>query len=241
MTELLFLKDSYLKKFDAKVVKVQGSIAYLDKTAFYPRGGGQPCDTGELIQNGRSNRVLEVFWEEGDVAHRLEQPISDGAEISGQIDWGLRYAHMRHHTAVHILSGVIFRDYSAPITGGQIYPDRARVDFDVDEVGDERVREIESKCNQIVDEGRAVTARMVPRSVALEMPELVRTKTGRKLIEQLPQVRLVEIEGFDVQTDGGTHVVNTREVGHIKIKGVENKGKHNKRFELVLPPSGESV
>jgi misacylated tRNA(Ala) deacylase len=235
-TQLLYLTDSYLSKFDGLVLKMEGDLGYFDRTVFYPRGGGQPSDIGYVSDGVQRVRVLEVFWKDGEVAHRLERPLGEGVKISGEVDWNLRYAHMRHHTAVHILSGVMFRDYSAPITGGQIYHDRARVDFDLEEITKEMVYEIEEKCNRVVQERRTVRARIVPQSVALEIPELVRTKTGRKLVEQLSEVRLVEIEGFDVQTDGGTHVANTGEVGKISVVGVENKGKHNKRFEIVLGP-----
>jgi misacylated tRNA(Ala) deacylase len=239
-TELLYALDAYLREFDAIVVGLSpDGWVVLDRTAFYPSGGGQPHDTGTLSWQDGTAGVLEVRKQEGLVLHRIEgdQP-SVGTRVHGQIDWERRYALMRHHTALHAMSGVIYQLYGSTVTGGQMYPDRARMDFEMPDLSAERLQAIEARTNELLAEGRPVSVQILPRSQAFEIPDLIRTKVNL-LPEGIEQVRVVNIEGIDQQADGGTHVANTQEVGHVRIAKSENKGKGNKRVEIVLegPPA----
>ncbi len=234
-TELLYARDAYLREFDAAVTEVaeDGSVV-LDRTAFYPTGGGQPHDLGELTWNDTSAAVTDVRKQGAVVLHRLEgstPPV--GARVHGAIDWPRRYALMRHHTALHSMSGVIYQLYGSTVTGGQMYPDRARMDFEMPDLSQERLRAIEARTNALLAEGHPVSVRVLPRAEALQIPNLIRTKINL-LPEEIAQIRVVNIEGVDQQADGGTHVANTREVGTVRIVKSENKGKGNKRVEIVL-------
>jgi misacylated tRNA(Ala) deacylase len=245
-TELLCATDAYLREFDARVVEItaEGGII-VDRTAFYPTGGGQPHDVGTLSWNGQVTRVVEVRKQGPSVVHRIEgasPPL--GARVHGEIDWQRRYALMRHHTALHAMSGVIYQLYGATVTGGQMYPERARMDFEMPDLSAERLHRIESRTNDLLAEGHPVSIRFLPRAEALQVPDLIRTKVNL-LPEGIQTIRVVDIEGIDQQADGGTHVANTREVGRVRITGSENKGKGNKRLEIVLesaePAQGEPV
>jgi misacylated tRNA(Ala) deacylase len=234
-TEQLYATDAYTRAFDATVTEVtsEGGVV-LDRTAFYPTGGGQPHDVGTLSWQGGSARVLEVRKSGAQVIHRLEGEIPEvGAQVHGEIDWARRYALMRHHTALHSMSGVIYQLYGSTVTGGQMYPDRARMDFLLPDLSHERLRSIEERTNELLGEGHPVSIRFVPREEAFQIPDLIRTKINL-LPEGIEIIRVVNIEGIDQQADGGTHVANTREVGRVRIVGSENKGKGNKRIEIVL-------
>jgi len=235
-TELLYLKDSYLKQFTAKVVSLRDQSVILDRTAFYPGGGGQPCDVGELKWSERRMPVVSVAKDAGEVVHKLGgQPPEVGSAVEGTIDWETRYLHMRFHSALHVLCGVVFRLFGSLVTGGQIYHDKARMDFDLEDLTPARVTAIEDESNRIVGEGRRFKIMMLPREEAFKIPDLIRTRINL-LPPGLTTVRVVEIEGFDMQADGGTHVSNTREIGLIKVVRVENKGRFNKRMEIALGP-----
>ncbi|MCA1739421.1 MAG: alanyl-tRNA editing protein [Actinobacteria bacterium] len=235
MTEELFLKDAYLKEFEARVVKLEGREVILDKTAFYPGGGGQPADKGSLGVGPINASVIDARREDGGVVHVLDAAIPDTVkELGGALDWERRYGHMRYHTALHALSGVIWRSFDAKVTGGRMHADRARMDFSfpgewtVDVVG-----EVERLVNEVLAEGRPVKVYELPREEALKNPDLIRTQV--KLVpERVKTVRIVEIEGIDAQADGGTHVANTREVGELEITGHKSKGRQNKRVEFIL-------
>ncbi len=237
MTELLYLRDSYLKEFEATVVRVEGNKLYLDRTAFYPHGGGQPSDRGVVTVGMDRYEVQEVVKEGGDVAHILSGNVDRlriGDVVKGIIDWQLRYAHMRYHTALHIISGAAYRLYKeeAKITGSQIYSDRARMDMALEGLDREKIAEIIKLSNKVVEEGREVIYRFVTKEEAMQMSDLIRVKP--ELIPDLPVLRIVEIKDFDAQLDGGTHVRNTREVGRITVTKIENKGKRNRRIEIRL-------
>jgi misacylated tRNA(Ala) deacylase len=235
MTEELFLKDSYLREFDARVVKLAGREVILDRSAFYPGGGGQPPDKGALgIGPVRAN-VVDLRREGGEIFHVLDDPIPDTVhELHGELDWERRFAHMRHHTALHVLSGVIWRNFGAKVTGGQMRADRARMDFSFPgEWTVSVVGEIERLTNEALAEERPVKVYKLPREEALENPDLIRTQVNL-VPEQVRRIRIVEIEGIDTQADGGTHVANTREVGQMEITGHKSKGRQNKRIEFVL-------
>jgi misacylated tRNA(Ala) deacylase len=234
-TELLYSTDAYLRSFDANVVEItpEGGVV-LDRTAFYPTGGGQPHDLGALSWDGGSGTVVEVRKSGPLVVHRLEgESPGVGTRVHGEIDWERRYALMRHHTALHSMSGVIFQLFGATVTGGQMYPDRARMDFLLPDLSAERLQRIEARTNELLSEGHPVSIRFLPREEAFQIPDLIRTKVNL-LPEGIDVIRVVNIEGVDQQADGGTHVANTREVGRVRITGSENKGKGNKRLEIAL-------
>ncbi|MDG6906564.1 MAG: alanyl-tRNA editing protein [Nitrososphaerota archaeon] len=243
MTELLYLEDHYLKEFDSKISEVPDPKSLiLEKTAFYPRGGGQPSDLGSIVfADGSSHNVVESSKTERVVVHTLESPISTpdiaslmGSNIHGSIDWPLRYAHMRYHTALHVLSGVVFQKFASKITGGQIYPDRARLDFSLDDLSKDRLATIESEVNRIVNDNHEVRTYWLTTEEALQKKEMYKLSADL-LPKGLQKLRIVEIVGFDAQLDGGTHVAKTSEIGEIRISKTQNKGKDNKRIEIVLP------
>ncbi|MEM3781852.1 MAG: alanyl-tRNA editing protein [Candidatus Micrarchaeaceae archaeon] len=238
MTEKIYLKDSYAKELDAQIVGSAGNEVMLDRTIFYPGGGGQPFDTGTMFINGNAYKVLEVKKDAEDIIHALSSAPSAGPGSAAHcvLDWQKRYAYMRYHTALHIIDGVIARKHNAQAmsTGGQIFYDRARMDFDMPALNREILEQIIRDANAIVNEGRRVYARELPREEAIKIPNLARTEPGKKLIQRLDSVRIVEIEGLDAQADGGTHVANTKEVGSISIVKFENKGSHSKRIEIRL-------
>jgi misacylated tRNA(Ala) deacylase len=234
-TDLLYATDAYLRAFDARVVELlpDGGVV-LDRTAFYPTGGGQPHDLGSLSWGGGSASIVEVRKSGPIVVHRLADGTPQvGSAVHGEIDWARRYALMRHHTALHSMSGVIYELYGATVTGGQMYPDRARMDFLLPDLSQDRLKIIEDRTNELLSEGHAVSIRFVPRAEAFQIPDLIRTKVSL-IPEGIAEIRVVNIEGIDQQADGGTHVANTHEVGRVHIAGSENKGKGNKRLEIVL-------
>lgn len=234
MTELLYQTDAYLREFDAVVTDLQDGAVVLDRTAFYPPGGGQPHDVGRLSWPGGEAHVVEVRKQGPDVLHLLEGPAPPiGTRVHGAIDWDRRYALMRHHTALHVLCGVIYQLFGATVTGGQMYPDRARMDFALPDLTPERLDLIVRTANERLAEDRPIRVRFLPRAEALQVPDLVRTKVNL-IPESVQTIRIVDIEGIDVQADGGTHVARTSEVGRIRIARTENKGKENKRIEIVL-------
>lgn len=234
MTELLYLTEAYLKEFEAKVVDIREQAVALDKTAFYPGGGGQPSDTGSLRSEVSSWQVSSVRRREGVVWHQVEgAPPALGDALSGRLDWERRYQIMRTHTAMHILCGVIWRDYGASVTGGNMEPLRGRMDFEFEQMHKEIVHEIEVSINAEVEKARAIETRILDRKEAFEIPDLIRTKINL-LPEGIPRVRVVEIVGLDLQADGGTHVANTNEVGPLRIVDYKSKGAINKRLILAL-------
>jgi misacylated tRNA(Ala) deacylase len=239
-TELLFLRDSYLREFEAIVTAVDSetSEVMLDRTAFYAGGGGQPHDTGRLIRisDGSVWHVTAVRKDGAAARHKVEPndelPVV-GDRVRGEIDWEQRYRLMRTHTALHVLCGVVFRNYGALVTGGNMGPDKARMDFEMEDFTPDRVAEIERVANEEIAKGRAVRVQILPREEAFQIPDLIRTKINL-LPEGISEVRTVEIVGLDLQADGGTHVANTSEVGGLRVVGTRSKGKSNKRLEIVL-------
>jgi len=240
MTDAMYLYDAYQTDFDATVVSAEESKVLLGATAFYPTGGGQPCDTGILQgPDGREYHVVEVSKTPGGISHVLDAPgLVAGSAVHGRIDWARRLAHMRHHTALHILSGVVFRRFGSGITGGQIYVDRARMDFSLPEFNRDLADELIEGMNDVVRQNVPVRVRFVSRTEIQRDPSLVRV--AAHLVPDLATVRLIDIEGFDVQADGGTHVRSTSEVGLARLLGLENKGAKNKRMTLALSSPGAS-
>ena len=234
MTELLFLTDAYVQEFEAMVTaQVEGGVV-LNRTAFYPGGGGQPCDVGVLQAGDKTWDVVKVKKVDGQVVHFLdgELPAVETA-VSAKLDWNHRYQLMRTHTAMHILCGVVWRDYGAQVTGGNMDPLKGRMDFEFETMRQELVAEIETAVNQEVAAARDVQVQILPREEAFQIPDLIRTKINL-LPEGITEIRTVELVGLDLQADGGTHVNNTSEVGMVKIVDYKSKGKLNKRIYVEL-------
>lgn len=234
MTELLYFDDSYMKEFEAEVVEIDGQRLRLNKTAFYPGGGGQPADKGTLSVEDKQWRVSKLKKEGSKVWHSVEgEPPAVGSQVKGVVDWERRYQLMRTHTAMHILCGVIWRDYQVSVTGGNMDPLKGRMDFEFDSMTRELADEIEAKINREVEASRPISTDILPREEAFQIPDLIRTKINL-LPEGIRQVRVVEIEGLDLQADGGTHVANTEEVGPIAVTDYKSKGANNKRIVVEL-------
>jgi misacylated tRNA(Ala) deacylase len=239
MTELLYQTDSYLRDATARVMAVNQELrgVALDRTVVYPGGGGQPHDLGWLETRGRAASIVgmqragESLWHLVDAGVDWFPPA--GAQVELHLDWERRYRLMRTHTALHILCGLIFRDYGARVTGGNMEPGQARMDFEFERMQAGLVREIEAKINAEVTAARAVRVRVLPRAEAFQIPDLIRTKINL-LPEGIAEVRIVEIVGLDLQADGGTHVANTAEVGPIRIVDYKSKGRINKRLAIAL-------
>lgn len=234
MTELIYQLDSYVKTFDAVVTNVdqeQRTIT-LDKTAFYPGGGGQPHDMGIISTGSQTWNVTKVgrgnlHFLDGETLPNV------GDEVHAVLDWERRYKLMRTHTAMHILCGVVWRDYGASVTGGNMEPLQGRMDFEFERLQKELVSEIEAKINAEVQAAHAVQVKILPREEAFQIPDLIRTKINL-LPEGIPEVRTVELVGLDLQADGGTHVANTNEVGRIRVTDYKSKGGINKRLYIEL-------
>jgi misacylated tRNA(Ala) deacylase len=238
MTELLYQTDSYIKSFEAIVTTVDEDNhgIVLDQTAFYPGGGGQPPDSGTLIFHDKRYNVLRAKSITGQLTHIIEGTgglPEAGTLVNGTIDWETRYKLMRTHTAMHILCGVIFRDYRASVTGGNMEPLKGRMDFEFETMRKELVAEIEAAINQEVVNELPVMSSILPREEAFLIPDLIRTKINL-LPESIKNVRVVEIVGLDIQADGGTHVLNTSEVGSLRVTDYKSKGRINKRIYLEL-------
>ena len=233
MTELLYQTDSYIRAFDATVtgVKPDQQLLTLDRTAFYPGGGGQPNDLGRLgpwqVTKVRKEGATVWHWLDGEGSPAV------GDALHGEIEWERRYALMRTHTALHILCGVVWRDYGAQVTGGHMEPGSGRMDFEFATLRKELVSEIEKKCNAEVASAREVRVAMLPREEAFRIPDLIRTKINL-LPTGIQEVRTVELVGLDLQADGGTHVRNTAEIGRIKIVDYKSKGAINKRLYIEI-------
>ncbi len=236
MTEIMSYADAYLKEFDARVTEVNPTenCVALDRSAFYHGGGGQPCDLGYLTTEGRKLAVIKVSKQGDTVWHWVDGTLPHpGAEVHGAIEWERRYRLMRTHTAMHVLCGVVWRDYSASVTGGNMEPLKGRMDFEFETMHGELVQVIEKSVNVEIAAARPVTSRILPRAEAFKIPDLIRTKINL-LPEGIQQVRVVEIVGLDLQADGGTHVANTQEVGHVRVVDYKSKGKINKRIEIEI-------
>jgi misacylated tRNA(Ala) deacylase len=233
-TELLYLRDAYLVTFDATVMAVDtdGRRVALDRTAFYPTGGGQPHDTGEL-----AGLPVEEVRKEGDLVwHALggTEPLpAVGDHVHGTVDWDRRHALMRTHTALHVLCGVIWNEWRVPVTGGNMEPLAARMDFEFDPLPEGFGPRVEELVNAALERDHPIEVHFLPRSVAVEDEDLIRTKVNM-IPESVPEIRVVDIVGLDKQADGGTHVRTTDEVGRIRVVKTESKGKGNKRIRLEV-------
>lgn len=236
MTEILCHEDSYLRQFDANVSKTTTKGVVLDRTAFYPGGGGQPSDTGVLVSEGLEYRVVRLLKLGADYLHEIDGNFPEvGSSVHGKLDWERRFQLMRTHTALHIMCGVVWRDYKAKVTGGGMKPLMARMDFELEHMSKDFAVEVENMINTEVVLGRDVSINTLPREEAFQIPDLIRTKINL-LPKSIEKVRVVNIQGLDLQADGGTHVANTSEVGCVRLVGHESKGRINKRLRIELDP-----
>ena len=235
MTELLYLRDAYLRSFTARVTAVDGERVALDATAFYPTGGGQPHDIGTL----GGARVSDVRKEGADVWHTLDGAVpAVGDEVTGEVDWDRRHALMRTHSALHVLCGVIWNEWGKAVTGGNMEPLNARMDFEFDPLPEGFGQTVEDLVNKELAAGRPIEVTFLPRDTAVTDEDLIRTKVNM-IPESVREIRVVDIVGLDKQADGGTHVRTTDEVGRIRVVKTESKGKGNKRIRLeVLDTDG---
>jgi len=234
MTELLYLRDAHQRTFSARVVAVEESSVVLDGTHFYPTGGGQPHDTGTLTWPGGSAQVVDVRKVGDEVVHVLDGDVpTAGTQVSGEIDWDRRHALMRTHTALHVLCGVIWNEWRVPVTGGNMEPLTARMDFEFDPLPEGFAARIEELVNAELAADRPIEVAFLPRSTAVMDEDLIRTKVSL-IPESVSEIRVVDIVGLDKQADGGTHVKSTAEVGRIRVLKIENKGKGNKRVRLEI-------
>ena len=235
MTEEIASRDAYRSTAEGKVVLVTPEGVKLDRTVFYGRGGGQPGDVGTLRYAGGSVEVLDTIRREGQIVHVVADPLGlePGMEVEGAIDWDRRYQLMRTHTALHALSGVIWRDFGAKVTGGNMEPGIARMDFELDSMSNEFGREVERILNEELVKGYPAEVLFLARDAALTDPELIRTKVNL-IPEYVNEIRVIDIVGLDRQADGGTHVRSTLEVGPVRVVKTESKGKANKRMRIEL-------
>jgi misacylated tRNA(Ala) deacylase len=234
MTEALYMKDAYLKKWEAKVVSVKDDkFIVLDKTAFYPKGGGQPWDEGFIIKDGEKFKVVYVGKFAGEISHEVEKPgLKEGDQVSCEIDWERRYTYMRYHTACHLVSNVLYRKANAKITGNQIELDKARMDFSMEDYSPEKLLIFVEESNEIIKKNLPITIETMSRAAVLEEPELARLAVG--LPKNLQEFRIVKIGDIDKQVDGGTHVNSLNEIGKIEMTKTINKGKSNRRLYFIL-------
>jgi misacylated tRNA(Ala) deacylase len=234
MTEELFSTDAYARSCPATVAEVTDGGVILDRTVFYARGGGQPGDTGLLGWDGGQVRVTDTVKLDGNVVHVVEgDPPAVGTSVEAEIDWERRHTLMRTHTALHALSAVIFRDHDAKVTGGNMEPGVARMDFELEAIDTEFGHRVEEVLNAELASDRPIRVSFLPRAEALADPDLIRTKVNL-IPGSVDPIRVIEIEGLDKQADGGTHVRSTAEVGTVRVAKTENKGKAFKRMRIEL-------
>jgi Ser-tRNA(Ala) deacylase AlaX len=233
VTERLYQRDGYLRTFDARVVGVRPDGVVLDRTAFFPTGGGVLGDTGTLTSGAGAFPVEETVDEETGIVHRLAHGgLAEGDPVQGSVDWTRRYLLMRYHTATHVLSGVMFNDFHVRVTGNQLTPEKARVDFAFETFDREVLEEGFRRANALVARDLPVRVSFVSAEEARARPELFKLETTFR--HDLPDLRLVEIVGFDTQADGGCHVATLAEIGRLVLTKTENKGKANRRVYFVL-------
>jgi misacylated tRNA(Ala) deacylase len=230
MTELLYLRDAELRAFTATVVEAADDAVVLDRTAFYVTGGGQPHDTGRL----GDAIVVDVVKRDGAVWHVLEGPLpAVGSTVEGELDWDRRHALMRTHTALHVLCGVIWNEWGTAVTGGNMEPLAARMDFEFDPLPEGFGETVERLVNAELTAARPIEVSFLPRDTAVMDEDLIRTKVSL-IPESVPEIRVVDIVGLDKQADGGTHVSTTDQVGRIRVVKTESKGKGNKRIRIEI-------
>ena len=239
MTDLLFQEDSYIKNFEAEVIEIFDDSIILDRTAFSPKGGGLMSDIGKVtFEDGTQCDVIEVLSRSGKVLHKLSIKPSEeliGKTVQGSIDWDRRYKQMRLHTLLHSISSILYKKYGTTVTGGNITPEKSRVDFDIDHLRQERIQEIEKAVKEVIEGDHKVSVSFLERKEALKDPDLIRTKVNL-IPESVKILRIVEIENVDRQADGGVHVRSTQEIGTFVPLKSENRGKDKKRLYFTVSP-----
>ena len=235
LTEALYLKDSYLKDCDATVVSVKdGKYVVLDQTVFYPKGGGQPWDTGRIPKGDETYNVVYVGKFSGEISHEVDRAgLSEGDKVRCVLDWERRYKLMRSHTAAHVFASLLCTGTGALVTGNQLEEDKVRFDFSLENFNREILQKYIDEANELFRKDIPVKWYELPREEALSIPGVI--KMAEALPPHIPVLRIVDVVGVDKQTDGGTHVKNLREVGQIEFIKAQNKGKHNRRvyFKLI--------
>ncbi|MEO6578208.1 MAG: alanyl-tRNA editing protein [Candidatus Limnocylindria bacterium] len=239
MNENLCYTDAYARQTDAVVVEVdpEARAVLLDRTVFYPGGGGQPADTGQLIgESGGSWWIIGAKNRANDIWHTMDEgaelPVV-GTRVTAEIDWERRHRLMRTHSALHVLCGVVWRDHQALVTGGNMEPLSGRMDFEFATISGDLVGEIEARVNEEIAADREIRVNVLPREEAFAIPDLIRTKINL-LPEGIAEIRTIEIVGLDLQADGGTHVAHTGEIGRVSVTGYESKGRINKRIRIAV-------
>jgi len=234
LTRALYLEDSYLRECDATVVKVtDGRYIVLDQTIFYPKGGGQPWDTGKIIRGNEVFNVVYVGKFGDEISHEVDREgLREGDKVHCILNWERRYKFMRSHTAAHVFASLICNETGALVTGNQIEEDKVRFDFSLERMDRDLVMKYIEKANELFKKDIPVIWYELPREEALKIPGIV--KMAEAFPPDIPKLRIVEIVGVDKQADGGTHVRNLREVGQIRLLKVESKGRLNKRVYFAL-------
>lgn len=235
MTEALYLKDSYLKECEATITKVtDGKYIVLDKTIFYPIGGGQPYDTGTLEKDKETFKVIFVKKFGSDISHEVDKEgLKEGDKVKCALDWNRRYELMCYHTAAHVLSGIFSKEENVLITGNQLDIGKGRIDFNLEEFSREKIEHLIIKANELIEKDLQIKVYTISKEEALKDEALFKLAV-RDYIQKLKEVRIVDIEGFDKQADGGTHVKSLKEIGKISLLKTENKGKNNRRVYFKL-------
>jgi len=235
-TERLFLEDPYLREFDAQVTSSLDGWLQLSRTAFHPGGGGQPFDQGWISSSGTSHPVTGMREDGEQLWHQLGVHLEAGQTVHGRLDWPRRLALMRHHCLLHVVNALAFQRFGGLVTGAEIGPERSRVDLSVAAFTRDDLPALEAAVNEVIRRGLRVWASVVPEATLETRPELVRTLKVRPPVVN-GGVRIVELEGFDAQACGGTHVHSTAEIGEARVVKFDNRGKNNKRFywELASP------
>lgn len=235
-TETLYdqsVENAYLEEIEAQVVEVQEDAVVLDKTICYPQGGGQPSDKAWLITDEQQIKVQKLKKEKGNVMHYLnaDHGLSKGDKVRVKIDFDYRYKLMRHHTALHMLSAVVWDNYDAKVTGGTIQHNKARLDFDMESLNREKADKIIVELNELVGQEHPVSIDFMSRDELEAKPELIRTKVSL-IPEFVKIIRTVKVGDVDYQADGGLHVRNSKEIGNVALEKFENKGKGRKRITI---------
>lgn len=239
MSENICYTDAYARATDATVLETdaQTHAVRLDRTVFYPGGGGQPADRGQLIGAGGGTWMVTDAKKRGDdIWHIVEGEGAlpgPGSEVRVELDWERRHRLMRTHSALHVLCGVVWHDWGASVTGGNMEPLTGRMDFEFETMSGELVGEIEQRVNVEITADHEIRVAILPRDEAFAIPDLIRTKINL-LPPGISEVRTIEIVGLDLQADGGTHVAHTAEIGHVRVTGYESKGRINKRIRIEV-------
>lgn len=236
MTERIYSTDSYAREMSAQIIDVDtdDGRVLVDRTVFYPGGGGQPHDVGSLWVGDDELTVVRVTQDDAGVWHWIDGAIPGrGEAVRGVVDWDRRYQLMRTHTAMHALCGVVWERFQSPVTGGNMMPGEGRLDFEIPDWDPEARQPIEDELNRQIAAARPVEVEFLPRAEADEDPSLIRTKVNL-LPSHLTEVRVIDIVGLDRQADGGTHVHSTNEVGQVRIVKVESKGRGFRRIRVGL-------